>query len=284
MKYWIHIKAKLKDKSLLATQLLLAVIGVYTITMGQKNREWKVPILFIGLLFWFFLRKRIKHPIIWIVSFGLLSVDLYFSYFSAANHHFMLMFMTLSVILYSYHQRHEILEKNIQLLVVIVLLGSVLQKLMSTQFMEGDFFYYMLNRGYLFKNFHDFFPNALEIASNNRKNVLAFQATDPNLRESIVLENIFPNLGLFSLIFAWGTVALESVVGIAILLKPRSKATHLLFIVMIVGVLLTNLETGFMALLAICGIFLCRNIYLRFLYVLICMACITLIITKIGFH
>lgn len=252
--------------------------------MAEEQRRWKIPVLFMGLLSWFFFRHKNKHPIIWMTVFVLLAIDLYFKYFWVANHHFMLMLMVLSVLIYGYHQRTDILLKNIQMLLVIVVLTSVVQKLMSSQFMSGDFYYYMGNRGVLFRNFINYFPEKLEIIKSNSKSVSNLHATDPNLREHIVLKNIFPNFGLISVVFAWVTVVMELVVAFALLFKPRSLWTHLFFAAMILGILCTRFETGFMALLAICGVYLCRNIYLRLLYVLIVIGCFIMIVTKLGFH
>ena len=284
MKYWPDIKEKLNNPHALATQLLLLLLGVYTIFMAEGNRRWKIPILFIGLLYWFLFRNKTKYPILWMVLFTLLIVDLYKDYFWVANHHFMLMFMVLSVLFHYYHKRSDVLLKNIQILFVVVVLTSVAQKLMSSQFMSGDFYYYMINRGTLFRNFLKYFPESLEIAKNNAKNLEALHATDPNNKQSVVLNNIFPNLGFISLAFAWITVAMEFLVAAAILLKPKSIWTHLLLISMIFGILSTRFETGFMALLAISGLFLCSNLYLRLLYVMIAIGCILLIVTKVGFH
>ena len=284
MKYWTDIKYKLGDPIGLAIQLLLLLLGIYSLLMAEENRRWKVPVLFIGILSWILLRNKKNHPIIWLVLFALLMIDLYHDYFWVANHHFMLLFMVLSVLLYSYHQRNEILLKNIQILFVVVVLTSAVQKLMSNQFMSGDFYYYMINRGTLFGNFIRFLPESLEIAKSNSKSILDLQNLDPNLGESITLRNIFPNIGVISHIFAWVTVIFELIVAFAILWKSRSSWTHFLILIMIVGILCTRFETGFMALLALSGLFLCQNLYLRLMYVLIISGCIILIFTKLGFH
>lgn len=220
----------------------------------------------------------------WVVFLGLLVIDLYHDYFWVANHHFMLTFMVLSVLIYSYHKRSDILLKNIQLILVIVVMASALQKLMSDQFMSGDFYYYMVNRGSFFRKFINLFPESLEIATNNAESVLALKETDPNIGESTLVKDIFSNVASASIIFAWATVIIELLVAIAILLKPKSAWTHLLFSIMILGILCTRLETGFMALLAICGVFLCSNIKIRLLYTVIVLGCFLLIVTKLGYH
>lgn len=284
MSYWLDIKDKLKNPIEIAIQLLLMVLVAYVFIMAEEQRIWKIPVIFVGLLIWFFFHKKTKHPMLWIMFFVLLVFDLCYSYFWVANHHFMLLFMVLSVILFSYHKRSDVLLKNIQLLLAVVVMASVVQKLTSSQFMSGNFYYYMINRGTLFGIFLNFFPDSLEVAKSNSESFLVLQATDPNLAQSIVLKDIIPNLGLISLIFAWATVVVEFMVAISILWKPRSKWTHLLFATMIIGILFTRLETGFMALLAICGFLLCSNLKLRLLYVIIVMGSITLIVTKLGYH
>jgi len=241
-------------------------------------------VLFVGLLSWFLFRDKTKHPIIWIVLSTLLVLDLCFSYFWVANHHFMLLFMVLSVIFYTYHKQNEILVKNIQILLVIVVLTSAFQKLMSSQFMSGDFYYYMINRGSLFGFFINLFPESLEVVKSNRESLLALHSTNPNLAQTIVLKDVFPNLGMSSLIYAWVTVVVEFLVAIAVLWKPKTTWTHLLFITMIFGILCARFETGFVSLLAVSGLFLCNNLKLRLLYVAIIIACITFIVTKIGYH
>ena len=284
MTYWLDVKDKLSDKIELATKLLLLMLGAYVFIMAENERLFKIPVLFVGLLIWFLVRKKTKHPIIWIVFFVLLVLDLCFSYFWVANHHFMLMFMVLAIIVFNYHKRHDILLKNMQVLLFVVVITSVMQKLMSNQFMNGNFYYYMINRGSIFGVFFNFLPESLEVAKSNSENISTLYDLNPNNAKSIVLKDVFSNLGLISVIFAWTSVVLEFIVAIAILWKPRSTWTHLFLIAMILGILSTRFETGFMALLAICGVFLCSNLKLRLLYTLIVIGCIVMMITKLGYH
>lgn len=252
--------------------------------MAEKFSLWKVPVLFIGLLAWFLFRNKTKHPVIWLLFLVLLVLDICLMYLKVANHHFMITFMVLSVVMYKYHERKEVLLINIQIIVVIVVLASVVQKLMSSQFMSGDFYYYMINRGSLFSSFFRLFPEALSVAKSNAVGFMDLQATDPNLLQSTDIKDVIPNLAVICRIFAWITVVLESMVAVAILLKPKSTWTHLLFSTMIIAILCARLETGFMALLAISGLFLCKHIKLKLLYVMIAIGCVTLIVTKYGFH
>ncbi|WP_179019238.1 hypothetical protein [Winogradskyella forsetii] len=284
MKYWSDIRVKLTRNIQLALQLLLLMIGIYIFIMADKLSLYKIPLIFVGLLSWFFFRDKTKHPIIWLVVLTLLVLDLYHFYFRVANHHFMLIFMVFSIILYKYHKRRDILLKNIQILLVVVLTASALQKLMSEPFMSGDFYYYMMNRGFVFHPFLNFFPESLDIANNNTESINALHQLDPNSAKSIKLKDVFLNLESFSFIFAWLTVVIEFIIAIALLWKPRGMWTNLFFATLIIGILCTRLETGFMGLLGICGLILCNNFKIRLLYILIVIGSLSLIVTKFGFH
>lgn len=284
MRYWTDIRLKLEDQITVANQLLLLTLGAYVFIMVEEHRRWKIPIMFVGLLSWFLFRNKQRQSMVWIAFFALLSIDLYHNYFWVANHHFMVMFLVLSVISFNFHKRKDIFLKNIQILMVIVLFTSVVQKLMSSQFMSGDFYYFMTNRGYLFGKFIDFFPEKIELIRTNTKSISDLTTSNPNLGEHVVLKDIIPNLGTMSFAFAWITVITELVVGIVLLIKPKGLWTHILFALMIIGILCTRLETGFMALLAICGLYLSENFYLRLAYVMIAITTLILIVTKLGYH
>ncbi|REE25544.1 hypothetical protein [Winogradskyella pacifica] len=284
MNYWSVIKLKLKDQITLASQLLLLVLGSYVFILAEDHKLWKIPVIFLGLITGFLFRNKTKHPIIWMVFLLLLIIDLFYAYFWVANHHFMLVFMVLSVILFSYHKQGDILLKNIQLLLVIVLLVSVVQKITSNQFMSGDFYYHAINLGGLFKFLFPIFPESLEIAKMNSESLMSLKELNPNLTEHIVLKDVFPNLSFVSRVFAWFTVLFEFLAAVALLWKPKKIGTHIIFIILLFGILLTRLETGFISLLAISGLYLCKTIKLRLLYVFIILGCITLIMTKFGYH
>jgi hypothetical protein len=161
---------------------------------------------------------------------------------------------------------------------------SALQKVASSQFINGDFYYYVLSRGSLFREFLNFFPEIIEITSSNSENIMDLNTKNPNYKEYIILKDAIPNLGMICRVFAWISILVEFLVAIAILWKPKNAWTHLLLIIMIIGILCTRFESGFMALLAISGLFLCKNLKLRLLYVVIIMGCVTLMVTKLGFH
>lgn len=284
MKYWIAIKNNRNQPISAAIQLLLLVSAIYIFFMGENLRLYKVFILFLGLIAWFFSQNKIKSKSIWIVILALLVLDLFNSYFWVANHHFVLLFMVLSVIFYNYSNNKKNLLDHIKWIVVIVVIFSAIQKLMSSEFMSGEFYYQVINRGFVFRRILNLFPESVAVIESNAELISNLHATDPNLGEGIVLKQVIPQAALISTLFAWITVFVEFFVAIALFLRPKNTWTHVFFILMILGILSIRLETGFMALLAICGVFLCKNEKLRLVHIALVLGCITLIVTKIGYH
>jgi hypothetical protein len=188
------------------------------------------------------------------------------------------------VIIFLHNDYIEFFTTNIKLLVVIVLLFSGIQKLLSPQFVSGDFTYYMINTGYFFKPILYLDHDIYDIVLNNKQQLLELKQTDPNEMGSIKLKNVFPNMAGISRIFAWFTIAVEIIAGLLILWKPRHIGTHFIFIMLILGIFLTRLETGFLALLAISGIWLTNNIWIRATYALLAIVFLSLMITQFGFY
>ncbi|NRD20314.1 hypothetical protein HNV08_09670 [Winogradskyella eckloniae] len=284
MSILIHIKNSLKDPIKIAQFLLALFAVIYLVLLADDFFVFKIPILVGGLVFWIIDYKKRAFPVLWLTILVLLIIDVIGSYFWVANHHFLLCFMVLSMITFFYHKRSSILFVNIQTLVVIVLLLSVFQKLFSSQFISGNFYYHDINQGAMFRPLFYLFPDSLEIANQNVDNIKKLKESDPNLEHSIAVIDIVPNLRIMTVIYAWLTILVEAIVALFLIWKPRSTWTHLFLIIMICGILFTKLETGFMSLLAICGLFLCTSLKQKLIYIAILMVCILIIMAKMGYH
>ncbi|MEZ4793098.1 MAG: hypothetical protein R2783_06450 [Gelidibacter sp.] len=281
---WDHIKEILSDKSTLGLKLLFIFLLAYIISTGTDHKMLKLPLLCIGLFLTVFFVKKINQPLLWYAFLVILISDLICDYFVRANHHFLLIYMTILIIVFLHNNRLEDLVINFKLVVVIVLFFSGIQKLFSAQFISGDFYYYMINTGSFFKPILHFDHDMLEVVSGNKTLILELGQTDPNALKSITLRNVVPNLGVISRVFAWLTIILELTVAVLVLLKPKKVGTHLLFILLILGIFFTRLENGFLALLAISGIWLSENIRIRAVYSILVLIFLVFIVTKIGFY
>ena len=281
---WTHIKQTLGDKMGLGIKLLFLFLLVYLINTGFGHPRIKLPLLCVILFLVIFFVKSIHQPLIWYLFLTILIFDLMSDYFVRANHHFLIIYMTILVILFLKNGRAEDFITNIKLLVFIVLLFSAIQKLMSSQFLSGDFYYYMFNTGNFFKPLLKFDHEMSTIITQNNASILEFSKTDPNITEHITLQNITPNIPIYSHVFAWFTIILELIAAIAILLKPKHMLSHILFIVLMFGIFLTRMENGFLCLLAISGVWLSETIKMRLAYIAMTILFLSFIIVQIGYY
>lgn len=279
-----HIKETLSDKRNLGLHAFFTLMVIYAILTGGDHRKVKLFLLVIGLSLVILFVKKISHPILWYVFMALLINDLIFDYFVRANHHFFLMYLTAVFIIYLHNNRLEDFETNIKLLLAIVLFFSGLQKMLSPQFTSGDYYYYMINIGSFFKPLLYFSPEINDIMSSNRAEIAKLQISDPNSSQYITLQNVIPYQDIFSRVYAWVSIVSELVGAILILWKPKHIVTQCFFVMIILGIFFTRLESGFLATLAISGIWLTDSYKFRAIYTGLTVIFFALIITKLGFY
>lgn len=281
---WNSIKKTLSDGSGLGLYLLFIFTTVYIILTGGDHRKIKLAFICVGLFLVVLFVKKITQPLLWYIFLAILICDLICDYFVRANHHFLLIYVTLLVIIYLHNSRLEDLMTNIKLLLVIVLVCSGIQKLVSPQFLSGDFYYYMINTGSFFKPILYFNQDMNDIVASNKAQISELGKLNPNASNSVILKDVFPNQASISRVYAWFSICMELMTGLFFLWKPKHLCTHILFILLIMGIFFTRLETGFMGLLAITGIWLTDNYKIRAIYTVLTLVMLSLIITRIGFY
>lgn len=282
--YRNYIKQILADQTTLGIKLLFLFICVYLINSTADHPWIKMVVLCLALMAIVLFVKTIHQSLLWYIFLALFLLDLITNFYGKANHHFLLIYLTILIIQFIQNGRMVQLIANIKYLVVIVLLFSSLQKLMSPQFVTGDFYYYMFNTGKLFKPFLYFNQEMGEIIASNNSKILALGKSNPNTLESIHLQNIFPNIYNISLVFAWFTITLEFFIALLLLWKPKHNVTHMLYIILILGIFLTRLENGFLTLLAISGFWLAGKSSFRAVYLGLSILFMAFMIAKIGFY
>lgn len=279
-----HIKQILEDHTSLGFKLLFLFVSVYLISSTPDHPWLKMLVLSLALFLIVLFVKTIQQSLLWYIFLALLFYDLISNFFGRANHHFLLIYMTILILQFLKNERLGQLITNLRYLVVIVLLFSSIQKLLSPQFFTGDFYYYMFNTGKFFKPFLYFNQEMGDIIASNHSKILALGKTDPNQAKSILLQDIFPNIHNISLVFAWFTIAIELSIAILLLWKPKHILTHLLYIILILGIFFTRLESGFLALLAISGFWIAESRKVQVIYMSLAILFMAFMITKIGFY
>ncbi|MGY0408468.1 MAG: hypothetical protein ACWIPJ_08970, partial [Polaribacter sp.] len=251
MKNWKNIVNQPNFNKLLVINLLFILLCVYIVggNINSHTPYLKSILFFVGLALLLFSEKKVFNIYIWYILFSILLIDLITNYYRMANHHFLLTYITLIILLYVKGiYNFELLTKNIKYLIIIVIAFAALQKLFSTQFITGQYYYYMLNLGGFFRPFISRNAEIMKTVNFNINNIQRLELMNPNKYNAITLRNIHPNLKLISVLFSWATVLFEFVIAFLLLIKPKSNSTHVLLIVFIIGTFITRSETGFLSI------------------------------------
>jgi len=282
----MRILDRIKNDKLLLITLLFIFNVVYIFSTNSLNKPlYKIVFIFIGLALILFSEKKVVNNLyIWCVFFVILSFDLLTNYLKEANHHFLLTYVTLVVILYLKGiYNYQILTKNIKYFAIIVVGFAALQKLATREFISGEYYYYMTNVGGFFRPLLKYMNGVSEIVHSNGTDIVNLREVDPNDFSKINIQSIHPEIKSISVFFSWVTILFEFLIAIALLVKPKHVITHIFFILFIIGVFLIRLETGFLSILAISGFSLTSNSKIKIVYILLTLFFLALMITKKGF-
>lgn len=267
----------------------LQLFGTFIAIYCFRNLSPHTPfnyIFFIALLLQLALYKQpLYKPQLWYTILIFLIVRLLKDYYLAANHLFVSIYITLSIIIYLHNGKQaNVLYKNCQLILGLVLFLSGFQKLISPEYTSGHFFEYMVYKGdflwplrFLSAEFKTITAANSEIISQTRliyEKGTTFQA----------LTAPFENLQPFSKIMAQVSIWLELLSGIAMLVNGKKWYAHLLAAITILGVAVTREEFGFLSLLTLAAMPLCRWRSLHIFYVILIVLFHAGIVIRLGFN
>ncbi len=268
----------------LIEDLLLVFILIFS--FGFKNQWWLLQFVLITvLLIAHFTKFRSKYPIaFWGLTLLLTSLDILQSYFVVANHSFVLFYITFLVLLTHFYpkERIEILKKNSLYVLVIILFWGAFQKILSPAFINGDYIALVTLKGQLFKPLQiiEVIP---DVFSQNKTLINEFRKNLPNSNSFVQLKTPFTGFESFSYYFSL-FIILSEFLMLPILFLKNKNLNNLFILLFLTGLLLTRLETGFIALLIILAMaqLPTSEKTFRFLYLGLFSVCITLILLKIG--
>ena len=268
--------------------LLLTLSVVHIICRDYNQPKLIFFVLFFGGLNFLFRYKKedVLYSLnIWVPIFLIFLIELVSNYYREGNHLFVLIYLSLLIILQvKVFKNTEILSSNIRYLLSIIMIFSVVQKILSEEFISGNYFYYMMNVGAFFKPILTFNQEITETIETNRNNIMLLEQVDPNKLNSASLLNVIPNLKIVSITFAWLVVISEALLATLLVLKPKHNLTHVLFIGFIIGTFITRLEVGFLSILTVSALFLVRAYSFKVIYTGLTLFFLSLLIVKIGFY
>lgn len=250
------------------------------------NKHWyfKLPLLLIaGITFALFGFKRYKI-IFWGCILGLLCLELFTFYFIAANHLFVMVYLGIMLFFAHYYDKDaDYLPKSSAFLLFVIMLFGGVQKTLSQNFMEGSFLMDLFVLGQLF-DFLDLIPSINHYFVENKKLLFDSYKTFSEM-PNVQLQPLFAGQFLFIKALTWIVFLSEILFAVAFFIKNQwIKQTY--FVIFLGLILFTRLETGFIAMLSILLLAQVPSQYLyhRAMFTLIYIACIGLILSKIGLY
>lgn len=237
-----------------------------------------------------FIPKFIFKPIFWILATGLLSIALYFEVYQAANHHWVLAYLCIILgISLSFSKidiQEKVLRDNAKILLWVIMFFAGFQKLLSNNYCSGSYFTYMFLTDSFFQPIIELIPEVKDIFAHNIKSISKLNSIDPNTGTAIRLLAPPIWVSISARIFAFIVLLGEIMFPFLYFLNRNPKLRNLSLILLIWGIFLTRLETGFLSIVAILGYAHCpTELYkIRLTYLVSILFFFVLIIFGVGYE
>lgn len=267
---------------------LLAALGS-PLHIGPMGRA--IVLVAAGLAF--AVRPQIlQHHLAWFVLAGSFAVTIFSDLFAMGNHHFLGAYLSLAtgLVLWgrSAHWREQ-WANNGRWLLVGVMVFAVVQKLLSPEYLRGDFWGYFLSFGlagkFVFAT--GFWDGTVEVFRQNREFLAALGGSGLTDGAAATLKEPFPHFKIIVLVLTWGTLAAEALIALGFLLFRRALFAHIFLMGFVLLLTLIRPEVEFAALLLVLGFMVCssaRQRVLRITYgvgVALCLV-LSLILQNVG--
>ncbi len=222
----------------------------------------------------------------WSICLVFIGYEISQNYFYVANHVFLLFYIALIgfVAMFYPYGSNKIIDFNAKMVLSLVLFFGGLQKIVASPFLEGDLMHFMFMRGELGNVLFsaDFFQNYF---IENKESMAEFRADLPSETTQIQMPLLIKNQHLLFYSFSIFVIVIE--LFLAILVWSNHQKTKLIcFLLFLIGVMLTRLETGFISLL--CLLLAVQipvsNQFYKLWYIAIFVVCNVLIMLGLGLH
>ncbi|MBL50167.1 MAG: hypothetical protein CMP28_14640 [Roseibacillus sp.] len=247
------------DLAMVALPLLAA--------LGSPLHIAPLPHVFIlvtaGLAF--ALRPRIlQQPLLWLLLTGVFGVTICRAPLAVGNHHFLSAYISLATgfILWGRStQWREQWAGNGRWLLVGVMVFAVVHKLLSPDYLKGDFWGYFLSFGLAGKLIFatGFWEGPVEVFRQNREALSALGGSGLTDGAAASLKEPFAHFRTIALALTWVTLVAEALIALGFLLFRRPTIPHIILLGFVLLLTLIRPEAEFAALLLALGLMTCRT-------------------------
>ena len=248
---------------------LFTILALYNIKEPVSIPFIKLPFAIGILSAWFFLPKPFYHPVFWASLLAYFSILLVKDFYGVANHHFVACYLLIALIQYTATSRHddELLKFHIRFILMIVLLLSAVQKLLSPSYTNGTFFQFEMYMDIFLKPMKMIVPGWQGAIEENLEAYKQLKSAYPAKPDTILLQEPISHAALIAKMCSWFAIIIEALAGIALFVKSSRGFSHVLLLATVAGVFFFRQETGFLAMLSCMGLLLApakswRNIWL----------------------
>ena len=169
-----------------------------------------------------------------------------------ANHFFLVLYMAVLFMIATYFSkfRSQVAAINAKAILGIIMFFSVLQKLLSENFMNGSVLVFLNLKGGFFTHFQRFFPDNEEIIAENLNRIQEQASTVESLSKSIELTPVNWIVEFDTSVLVPVILATEALFLLLLFVKNQYIRNGF-FSLFVIALIFTRYETGFASLLCI---------------------------------
>jgi len=259
---------------------------IFLFPEGEAASIQKLVFIFPAIIL-FFIKDEKSKKYFWLLSGIIYFIDILTDYTLLSNHNFLFGYMSFSLF-FSYlvpsNNQEKFIKKQFLWAFAIVMFFSGLQKLLSAAFMDGSFLSYLFVKGSFGGFMLNFFKEKELLIMYNTSALSNFSNTEPSKISAVVFNSVIPLFHQYAKYFSWLIVFVELLIGIIIIPFHKNKISHFLILFLVLGILFSRYETGFLALISTLLFFtLSKDMRLfRYIYFIVIILCISLILVGLG--
>ena len=173
------------------------------------------------------------------------------------NHHFMLSYIALAMVLICSApggDRAELMMRNARWMLVVLMCFATVQKVCQPTFRDGSYMGYEITRGGFAGPTLFLFGDVDEVTSRNDQRIKEFRQAPPSEVSSVQLEPPVANLPTVSRGFALATIAVELLLLLGFLFAPSAVVSHLLLLSFIISLGVLRQELTFISVVSALGL------------------------------
>ena len=276
------------ERTLVSNTLVAAVVFLCYFFTSYRIGENAQTVGVLALLIVLLARPNVTiSPWPWLVVFVSLLYSLIERPLDVPNHHYMMTYLSLALVLIFTAPRAEqlsVMSCNVRWMLVVLMAFATVQKLLSPTFLDSSYLSYELVRGGFGDPVLPLFGNVAEISAENDRLIEEFRNQPPELVASVQLEPPFANLGIVAWVFALTILGIELWLCIGFMAFPGWLLSHLSLLAFIITLGVLRQEFTFISVVSAMGAMACgeNRPLVRYTYIALAVFCAAAVLKTLN--